>query len=1173
MTTRIKKNLTICILVLGLFGFLHSEELPKPTYDNSVIFSWTHYFLRDTAENINYIKSQFDGGLYTRLSFSTFVEVGMDWNIDITDSSNNIQAFKDKVDELVNFARTYSVGIHLTIMYGISRYVHNYDDAKIEDIRNAQWYNDNNISSSSQMRDSGAETQDSAPNTGLDLDNTVRGNKGLSSTSAATTVINKYVFTTPSRYARKLRAHLDAKVAAAFAYLKQQQDANPDILIIVSAPGESELNYHRINNSQHLQDFFCDYSPFTVMEFRDWIKHEGLYASGEKYDGEGYSGGGSRYQGGSGLSNFNSDFGTSFSSWDLKYYNWSLSDAVDSDYTDGSNPDPNIIPVSSYTYGSMKPSSGSNYISGGFDSPRVMKDKGTDDFYDLWHTFRETMMNNYVKDMAKIARDSGFAKKKYYSHQIPGDYLFNTRPNDPLIPTLNPRYYSSATPMWTAQHYSDMGFGVTLYDINYGTWYARTTKYGIAGAGSYSNNWAALEYNPDVIPEGVSASISPVATIYDQMIKLYNGNAHVIGFFKWKDKTEEGNVYRYAGNNRETAAKQFFDVIKDKGRQPISSMFTPKKVEGFSGSYNSTTGILSVSWSSKIWTGESFTWGDWGDFKEFVIYRGLTSDFTTDNSSEIVRKSSLYSSYIDTGYPLNTTVYYKIAAVNKNGEIGPTDTISIVTPETAPTAILSVSRDRFNFAFIMGGNTSPPQNFRITNNGGGALNWTASDDAEWLTCTPGSGTGNALVEISADASGLAIGTYTGTITVADPAAANSPQTITVYLTVKSSAQNQLPFGSFDTPKDGSTVRSSIPVTGWVLDDVGIQSLKIYRDPVAGEGSQLIYVGVASFVEGARPDIEDAFPDYPANYMAGWGYMMLTNFLPNGSSGPHTIYAIATDSFGYEVTLGSKTINCDNANAVKPFGAIDTPLQGGTAFGTKFVNWGWALTPMPNSIPTDGSTISVFIDGVNVGNPTYNLYREDIATFFPGYANSNGAVGYFILDTTQYSEGVHIIQWTATDFGGNTDGIGSRFFTIQNTGSSERSAQKTSQQPRGFAYHGPTERIPSDRSVPIHIKKGFNKNTRSQRHYPGKDGSISLSIRQLERVEIRFFGADSSASQLLNISELPIGSTLDSEQGVFYWSPTVVHFGRYSFDFAINSGPGGQMVKKTLNIKILPKNEK
>ncbi|NIM17494.1 MAG: DUF1565 domain-containing protein, partial [Candidatus Aminicenantes bacterium] len=92
-----------------------------------------------------------------------------------------------------------------------------------------------------------------------------------------------------------------------------------------------------------------------------------------------------------------------------------------------------------------------------------------------------------------------------------------------------------------------------------------------------------------------------------------------------------------------------------------------------------------------------------------------------------------------------------------------------------------------------------------------------------------------------------------------------------------------PFGQFDTPAHGSTVRSSVPVTGWALDNVAVTSVKIYRDPVSGEGGSNIYIGDAVLVEGARPDVEAAFPDYPNNSRAGWGYMMLTNFLPNNGN--------------------------------------------------------------------------------------------------------------------------------------------------------------------------------------------------------------------------------------------------------------------------------------------------
>jgi hypothetical protein len=117
--------------------------------------------------------------------------------------------------------------------------------------------------------------------------------------------------------------------------------------------------------------------------------------------------------------------------------------------------------------------------------------------------------------------------------------------------------------------------------------------------------------------------------------------------------------------------------------------------------------------------------------------------------------------------------------------------------------------------------------------------------------------------------------------------------------------------------------------------------------------------------------------------------------------------------------------------VLPFGTVDTPTQGGTASGTTFVNFGWALTPNPNIIPIDGSSIWVFIDNLPVGHPVYNNYRADIASLFPGLQNSMGAVGYYYIDTTTLSDGIHTISWTATDSAGHAQGLGSRFFNVQN----------------------------------------------------------------------------------------------------------------------------------------------
>ena len=58
-------------------------------------------------------------------------------------------------------------------------------------------------------------------------------------------------------------------------------------------------------------------------------------------------------------------------------------------------------------------------------------------------------------------------------------------------------------------------------------------------------------------------------------------------------------------------------------------------------------------------------------------------------------------------------------------------------------------------------------------------------------------------------------------------------------------------------------------------------------------------------------------------------------------------------------------------------------------------------------------------------------RADIQTLFPGYTNSNGAIGYFPIDTTTLSNGVHTIFWIVTDDQNRAEGIGSRYFIVEN----------------------------------------------------------------------------------------------------------------------------------------------
>ncbi|HLP59376.1 MAG TPA: hypothetical protein VK186_11125 [Candidatus Deferrimicrobium sp.] len=376
---------------------------------------------------------------------------------------------------------------------------------------------------------------------------------------------------------------------------------------------------------------------------------------------------------------------------------------------------------------------------------------------------------------------------------------------------------------------------------------------------------------------------------------------------------------------------------------------------------------------------------------------------------------------------------------------------------------------------------------------------------------------------------------------------------------------EYPFGEFETPGNYTTVSSSVAVTGWALDDTCVASVKIYREA----GGNLVYIGDATFVDGARPDIAQAYPEYPLNTRAGWGYMMLTNFLPNDGNGYFVLHAIATDVYGDSYDLGTISIYCDNANAVNPFGAIDTPTSGGDASGNQFLNIGWVLTPPPNTVPKNGSTIGVYVDGIKKGNATYNLYREDIANLFPGYKNSNGAMATFKLNTIPYANGMHTIYWIAYDNAGNGDGIGSRYFNIQNAMDSKTGLQYKTAAPQPLK---PTPAliaaIPTEAQAnPVLFKKGYRDDMPPQDAVMGLQGDHRVNIRQMERVELQLpnvyagYLADGG-----NYKPLPVGSTLDTDKGMFYWHPGPAFRGEFRLVFIVK-GPGGALLKKNITIAI------
>lgn len=487
------------------------------------------------------------------------------------------------------------------------------------------------------------------------------------------------------------------------------------------------------------------------------------------------------------------------------------------------------------------------------------------------------------------------------------------------------------------------------------------------------------------------------------------------------------------------------------------------------------------------------------------------------------------------------TANFTVAAADSGGCAGTTDYTPFVCGVNVNTTQVSYTSVAGSGSLSLAANSTD-------------CSWTASTDASWVTLGASSGTGSATVAYTVGAN-ASPNFRTGTITIGGNAV-----TIT-----QGGATTLPPFGSFDTPSGTTTISGSVAVSGWALDDLGVSRVELWRDRVAGEttpvytgagpGNGKIYIADMLFVSGARPDVAAAFASYPFANRAGWGYLMLTQGLWNQGNGAYTLYAFAYDQEGKVTTLGSKTITVDNANAVKPFGSIDTPTYGQTTSGS-FWNFGWALTPGSTCVVTNGN-VFMSIDSGTLIPVNYGDTRTDIAAVFSGFTNGSSAGGAFYLDTTTLTDGAHQIGWYVVDSCNRAEGIGSRFFTVANGMSgvvidpppNVIEASQTAPV-EGLTASRVAETVSAD-EVSVEVDGGVTSLLAAD-----DQGWRTITLRQNSRIAVRLpAGLSYTAYQLANgeRTALPIGSSFDDAAGVFGWEPAPGYLGSFDLVFVAADG--------------------
>jgi hypothetical protein len=626
----LRSVLLVALLAPAALWAQSAPVLAPPAYGNSVyLFVDTPLLFGSDAgfqPEADLILAALHGGPYARVGSSSFLLIDLPWAADLTNPvlSSPTPAF---LSAALSRAQARGLAVHIGAVAGVSRAVTVYEPARREDRRNAQWYMDGSLQKSS-----------------------IDG-------------INE-IWMTPSRYARKLRRHLETKVRAFARVLIAMRQQFPDTMVSASGDGEMELNYGGLDESAMFDSqMIADYSPFAIAEFRDWIRHTGLYGTGQPYGGQGFSGGGAQYQGAGGLSNLNAAYGTAFASWNLLYFDWD----VTADPVDG---DTKAIPDTTYQGAGWTPlpSSGPDFVAGGFDAPRRANSPSSA-FWALWKQFRQTLIGNYQKDFATwvtTTADTGgnrFGTDRWYSHQVPADYLNETFPG---CPVPNVRLMTSASPLTTANTAPAGSLGVTAFDV-FGSdgIYHRTSRYLLPALKAMNlPNWGFVEWNPSwqFIPDPDVAGIAATAG------RAYEAGAHILNYVLWD---------LFITTNNPQALDLFLSNVKNQPRDAGTVAYAPPQAWGLTGRWFSTT--VALSWSDLAFPGVAgFRFFDWAPFARFEVWRGASATFGTADGEKVgdATAATLAGITPDVSKP-----FYRVRAVTSGGAMGAfSDAISPLPP-------------------------------------------------------------------------------------------------------------------------------------------------------------------------------------------------------------------------------------------------------------------------------------------------------------------------------------------------------------------------------------------------------------------------------------------------------------------------------------------------------------
>ena len=438
---------------------------------------------------------------------------------------------------------------------------------------------------------------------------------------------------------------------------------------------------HSVENEMAPAPFpWACYSPYSIEEFQQWLRHTGIYdAKTGDFPGAGQGAQASvvgellRIKGarrsqfhddpspndanGTGVS-FNDYFGTSFDTWKLEY--WDLDDFP-----------PGTLPWRDDLSNALPQEGERGNAKGiGFDAPRT-PDTGSR----FWMAFdnedfrargyRQHSVQAFNMDLGEDFVATGFPRERLYSHQIPAEVLGPlVYPNEIDKWKKRPhllRRFTTASPTWTADdHRGDFGgFGAGITAFHDHAHDEELFK----RVSGFDQNWAILEYHPD----GHVAKPN-----YDKCMRslrmTWRHQVHVLAP-GWWNYTKPPFVLKDSDFTR--AIRDWFNNPSghDESDQPWDATklvdYRPPTVHGVR-AVRDGAGVR-VRWSPLMWPDVPYAkWSLWREFAggEFEIHRARSP---RHHGARVATVKGNVFEFVDETVSPDEKAYYRVIAVRRKG--------------------------------------------------------------------------------------------------------------------------------------------------------------------------------------------------------------------------------------------------------------------------------------------------------------------------------------------------------------------------------------------------------------------------------------------------------------------------------------------------------------------------